>query len=88
MTGLGRRPVCIDVKLRESVSPESAAKALARTPGLRSSVRIFPDESDPELRSMFLLEVEPEALGEALRVLGTQPEVEFARENAPRKLIR
>lgn len=88
MTKLSRRPVRIDVKLRETLSPDSAAKALERTPGLRSSVRIFPEESDPELRSLFLLEVEPEALGEALHVLETQPEVEFARENAPRKLIR
>lgn len=83
-----KRPARIDVKLRESVSADGAEKALQHTPGLRSVVQIFPEESDPELRSLFLLEVEPKALGDALQVLEHQAEVEFAHENAPCPLIR
>jgi hypothetical protein len=82
------RPVLIDVKLHDNVSEDRAARALSLTPGLRSSVRVFPDELDPALRSLFMLEVEPKALNEAVRMLEMQPEIEFVHENASRKLIR
>ena len=65
-----------------------ASAVFSTPPGLHSVVQLFPDESDPQLRSLFMLEVDGETMEDALHVLDTQPEIEYAQENGPRKLIR
>ncbi|MCX7113307.1 MAG: hypothetical protein NTX45_24985 [Proteobacteria bacterium] len=81
-------PCQIDVKLRESESMGLVSEVFSKTPGLQSVVQLFPSDSDPQLRSLFMLEVDRDAIEEALHVLDTQPEIEYAQENGPRKLIR
>ena len=67
---------------------EPVATLLSATPGLQNIVQLFPDESDEELRTMYMLDVSPEHLQAAMTQLRRNPGVESAHETAPRKLIR
>ena len=82
-----RQSAKINVKVAVGVE-EPVTKLLSETPGLQNIVQLFPDESDEELRAMYLIDVAPEHLQAAMTQLRRNPGVESAHETAPRKLIR
>lgn len=77
----------VNVKLVPGVNPDEAHEVLSATPGLQSVIQLFPDEKDEEMRSMYMLEVAPNQLKDAVQQLHQNPKVESAHETAPRKLI-
>ncbi|HUK90866.1 MAG TPA: hypothetical protein VLZ81_10735 [Blastocatellia bacterium] len=78
----------LNVKLNPCVGSEAGEKIFQQMPGLRSVTRTFPGESDPELAGMYVLEVEPSSVPEALRKLRKSGLIDYAEETAPRKLLR
>lgn len=82
-----RQRARINVKVAPGVK-EPVNQLLSATPGLQSVVQLFPDETDDELRTMYMLEVASEHLDAAVKQLRRHPDVESAHETAPRKLIR
>jgi subtilase family protein len=78
----------INVKLAAGTYRSQANTLLARTPGFRSVIQPFPDDPDDEMRRMDIVEVVSDGVGDALQQLQRNPQVEFAHETAPRKLVR
>jgi hypothetical protein len=78
----------LNVKLVPGINHEQANQVLSETPGLQSIIQLFPDEKDEEMRSMYMLEVAPDQLKDAVAQLHHNPKIESAHETAPRKLIR
>lgn len=78
----------VNVKLAAGVPPEQAEQLLATTPGLLSTLQLFPDEPDEELQGLFMLEIEAPQLEDALQQLQHNSKLEYAHATAPRKLIR
>jgi hypothetical protein len=62
-------------------------QVLSATPGVLSVTQLFPDERDQELRCLYMVEVLADRLPAALSHLQHAPDVEFAEETAPRKLV-
>ncbi len=80
--------VRVNVKLAVRADQTPSSKTLSTLPGVLNVIQIFPDETDQELASLRLLEVEPSQIKSTLRELRAMPGVEYAEEAAPRKLIR
>lgn len=79
--------VQVNVKLAPKADRPRGAKALSSVPGLRKLTQTFPDETDPELLNLYVLEIEAPMLSSALDKLRQNPDVEYAEAAAPRKLI-
>jgi hypothetical protein len=77
----------VNVKLAPGADRRRAAAFLAALPGVEDVVQLFPDEADEELAGLYVIEVDAPELETALHELGRQPDVEYAEEAAPRKLI-
>jgi hypothetical protein len=69
--------VKIQFKLREGASVD--------VPG---AVRLFPDEDDPELASLYVVELPDDEAEDTLRELKRSTAVEFAEPQAERRLHR
>lgn len=67
----------IQFKLREGASVD--------VPG---AVRLFPDEDDPELASLYVVELPDDEAEDTLRELKRSTAVEFAEPQAERRLHR
>lgn len=80
--------VRVNVKLAMGADQTASRKTLSAMPGVLNVIQTFPDETDQELASLCLLEVEPSQIKSSLRELRAMPGVEYAEEAAPRKLIR
>ena len=78
----------LNVKLARGKDGTRARKVLSNVPGLKSVVQTFPDETDPDLANLYVLEVNPTAVGSVLKRLRKNPYVEYVEETARRKLIR
>jgi hypothetical protein len=78
----------VNVKLTGDSDPERSRGTLSRLRGVQSVIRTFTDETDQELKRLFVLEIEPSELESALKELHRCPEVEYAEKAAVRKLIR
>ena len=81
------RAVRLNVKLARGVESRRSNEILSGTPGLKSIIKTFPGETDEELSRLYIVEVDPSKLKPALQKLHDNPEVEYAEETAPRKLI-
>lgn len=81
-------PLRINVKLTGSSDPDRCHGMLSRLRGVQSVIQTFPDETDEELRRLFILEVDPSELESALKELRRRSEVEYAEKAPLRKLIR
>jgi hypothetical protein len=69
--------VKIQFKLREGASVD-----------LPGAVRLFPDDDDPELASLYVVELPDDAAEDTLRELKRSTAVEFAEPQAERRLHR
>jgi len=78
----------VNVKLTGHSDPGRCQNILSRLRGVQSVIQTFPDESDEELKRLFVLEVESSELESALRELRHHREVEYAEKAPLRKLIR
>jgi hypothetical protein len=82
-----QRVVRLNVKLLPGLDRHKSDAALNGTPGLRSVIQTFPEETDEELSTLYILEVDPSNLKDAVRQLQDNPSVEYVEETARRKLI-
>ena len=78
----------VNVKLTGASDPARSRGILSRPHGVQSVVQTFPEESDQELKRLFVLEIDGPELEAALKELRRCPEVEYAEKAAVRKLIR
>lgn len=80
--------VRVNVKLASGAARDRGVGILSRLGGVRTFVQTFPHETDQELASLYMLEIDPADLPSALRELRQCPEVEYAEVAPSRKLIR
>lgn len=83
-----RETMLVNVKLAPGIDARRSASILARAPGVVNVTQTFPGESDRDLASLYLIEVDTDTLNTALSQFRNNPDVEYAEEAAPRKLIR
>ena len=81
-------PLRVNVKLTGDADPGRCQNILSRLRGVQSVVQTFPDETDEELKRLFVLDIEPSELESALKELRRRSEVEYAEAAPQRKLIR
>lgn len=79
------RTMRINVKMATEVDSGDAAARLFSIPGVTHVVHTFPDEEDPDLARLYLLEVEDSSVQGVLAQLSASPSVDYAEEAAPRK---
>lgn len=82
------KSVRINVKVAEKLDKRECVRTLSSTPGIVDVIQTFPDETDKELASLYLLEVDEKQAKRALQKLRQSPEIDYAEEVAPRKLIK
>ena len=82
-----QRGIRLNVKLTPGIGRQQLGKVWSETPGLRSAIQTFPDETDQELSRLYIIEVDPSNLKAALRQLRHNPYIEYAEETARHKLI-
>jgi hypothetical protein len=83
--------VRVEFKFREGAPPEQREAVVKRVTkaGAHTVVRLFPDEQDPELASLYKAEGVPdEAVASLVSALDAHEAVEFAERTPERKLIR
>ena len=61
---------------------------MSRLRGVQSVIQTFPDETDQELKRLFVLEIDASDVESALKELRRRPEVEYVEKAPLRKLIR
>jgi hypothetical protein len=81
-------PVRVNVKLAPHADRRKLERMLAEVPGVRQVIQTFPGESDEELSSLYMLEIEPDRLQPGLKTLRDNPGIGYVEEAAPRRLIR
>jgi len=82
------KSVRINVKFAETTNKEKSVEALTSTPGVVDVIQTFPGETDKELASLYLVEVEEKDVKKTLQKLRKSPAIDYAEEVAPRKLIK
>ena len=82
------RRIQLTVKLFPQADGDKFVRSLSGAPGIRRVIQTFPDESDRDLASLFIIEVDPSSVQATLLHLRKNSAVEYAEAAAPRKLIR
>lgn len=82
------RGIQLSVKLQPNADPEKFVRRFSQAPGVLRVTRTFPDETDQELATLFVVEVDPTILHSAIQQLRSTSDVEYAADPAPRRLIR
>jgi hypothetical protein len=77
----------INVKLKPTARQGRAIKSLSVIPGVKDVIQLFPDESDPELSRLCVVEIDHSDIASALEDIGQLPDVEHVEKPARRKLI-
>lgn len=80
--------VALNVKLSTEADSSTAVHNLERTPGVQEVVQTFPNESDAELSSLYMVKIHPLDLQPALRHIQQDPGIEYVEEVPSRKLIQ
>ena len=78
----------VNVKLTGDADPDRSRGLLSRLRGVQSVIQTFPDETDQELKRLFVLEIDPSDVEFSLKELRRRPEVEYVEKTPLRKLIR
>jgi hypothetical protein len=78
----------VNLKLTGDADPDRSRGLLARVRGVQSVIQTFPDETDQELKRLFVLEIDPSDFESSLKELRHCPEVEYVEKAPLRKLIR
>jgi hypothetical protein len=69
--------VQLSLKVAADVNARKLKRLWSQTPGLHNVVQTFPDESDEELSRLYVLEIEADAVTDAVQQLQAQPEIEY-----------
>jgi hypothetical protein len=77
-----------NLKFVPGAASEERLRELAQMPGVAKVEPLFPGESQPDLASLMVVDVDEDKLDQALPDLRARPDVEYIEEPAPRKLIR
>lgn len=80
--------VQISVKLQQDADIHQFLRYLSGVPGIVQVTQTFPGARDPEMASLFVIEIDPPALKSTLTKLRSVSAVEYATDPAPRRLIR
>lgn len=83
-----KRAARLNVKLAPGVNEKRSRSVFSKTPGYVAAIQLFPDEPEEEMRSFYVVEVEPSEVEQAVEKLRGDPAVEYAEAPARRKLIR
>jgi hypothetical protein len=78
----------VNVKLTGDSDPDRSRGLLSRLRGLQSVIQTFPDETDQELKRLFVIEIDASDVESALKELRRRPEVEYVEKAPLRKSIR
>ncbi len=78
----------LNLKFVPGAATDERMRELAQTPGVANVEPLFPGESQPDLASLMVVDVDEDKLDQALPDLRAKPDVEYVEEPAPRKLIR
>lgn len=78
----------VNVKLTVGADPDRSRGLLSRLLGVQSVIQTFPDETDQELKRLFVLEIDPSDVESSLKELRRCPEIEYVEKAPLRKLIR
>lgn len=77
----------VNVRLRGDADTQSTIERVLKTKGVIGATQMFPDETDPELVRMYLLDVKPSDASAALELLQQDTRLAYVESAAPRKLI-
>ena len=77
----------LNVKLNPDADPQRFVRSVAATQGILNVTQTFPEETDPELKRLFVIDLDPQSKT-ALQSLRGNHDVEYVEEVRPRKLIR
>jgi hypothetical protein len=80
-----RNPDLVGLSVKLTRPHRGLPPALERLPGVVKVTQTFPDETDEELATLYVLQVERPKATTALRALRSDPSVAFAETCAPRK---
>jgi len=83
-----KRAARLNVKVVPGVDEKRSQSVFSKTPGYVTAIQLFPDEPEEEMRSLYIVEVEPSEVEQAVERLRGNPAVEYAEPPARRKLIR
>jgi hypothetical protein len=76
------------VKLRDEAGDEARGELVAGLERVGATVeRLFPDEADPDLATLFTVSVDDDDASQAVTLLARSRAVEFAEQEAGRRLI-
>jgi hypothetical protein len=78
----------VNVKLTGDADPGRSRGLLSQLRGVQSVIQTFPDETDQELKRLFVLEIDASDVESSLKELRRCPEVEYVEKAPLRKLIR
>ncbi len=77
----------INLKLKAVAGADTVLEHLSQIPGVVEIRRLFPEEIDPELATLYIVMAEPSSKDSVLKLLSGDQAVEFAEIISPRKLI-
>lgn len=75
----------IILKLKESTSANITLDRFSRITGVVKIEQIFPGDADPELVTLYVVEVELSNADSVLKQLSADPDVRYAHIKPPRK---
>ena len=82
-----RETLCVNVKLTERTT-SAVPEPLQDLPGIERIVQTFPEETDEELSTLYLVDIDRAKAKKVLRALRSNPKVDYAESPAARKLLR
>jgi hypothetical protein len=80
--------VKVNLKLKPGSDAGKTITELLRESGVLGATQVFPDETDPDLSGLYLLDLAPAAAKETIGALRRYKQVQYVEPTAPRKLIR
>ena len=78
----------LNLKFNPGVATDERICESAQVPGVAKVERLFPEETEPDLASLMVVDVNQDEFDQAVPALRGQPDVQYVEEPAPRKLIR
>jgi len=84
---IATRRIQLSVKLRPNADAQEFVRRFSQAPGVLRVTQTFPGETDQELATLFVVEVDATTLQSAIKQLRSTSDVEYA-DPAPRRLIR
>jgi hypothetical protein len=88
MAGSRQDRVKVNVKVKRGSNAQETIKDLLRDAGVLGATQVFPDETDPDLASLYMLDISPTAARKTIGALRKNERLQYVEGAAPRRLIR